>query len=130
MGKVAGVSERTAVRVTVKPGRIVIETDKEQSLDEILAASIPSRPAGEVMPFAPVDTEVIRQWRERGARPHPWGARHNRVLEAALKKLHAICGISADLTCSQQKLAEAKKGKLYLALFGRTSALHDVSSKH
>jgi hypothetical protein len=32
--------------------------------------------------------------------------------------------ITADLSCSQQMLAEDKKGKLFLALFGRTSVLH------
>lgn len=60
MAKAAGVSEGTAVRVTVKPGRIVIEAEKEPSLDEMLAAFNPSRHGGEVMAFAPVGAEVIR----------------------------------------------------------------------
>jgi antitoxin MazE len=60
MAKAAGVSEGTAVRVTVKPGRIVIEAEKEPSLDEMLAAFTPSRHSGEVMAFAPVGAEVIR----------------------------------------------------------------------
>jgi antitoxin MazE len=60
MAKAAGVSEGTAVRVTVKPGRIVIEAEKEPSLDEMLAAFNPSRHGGEVMAFTPVGAEVIR----------------------------------------------------------------------
>jgi antitoxin MazE len=60
MTKAAGVSEGTKVRVTVKPGRIVIEAVKEPSLDEMLAAFNPSRHGGEAMAFAPVGAEVIR----------------------------------------------------------------------
>lgn len=36
--------------------------------------------------------------------------------------------LTAHITCSQQMLVEDTKGKLFLALFGRTSALHAVSS--
>jgi hypothetical protein len=32
-------------------------------------------------------------------------------------------GITAEMSCSQQTLAEARKGKLFLALSGRTSVL-------
>jgi antitoxin MazE len=60
MAKAAGVSEGTSVRVTVKPGRIVIEADKEPSLDDMLAAFDPARHSGEAMAFTPVGAEVIR----------------------------------------------------------------------
>jgi antitoxin MazE len=60
MAKTAGVSDGTAVRVTVKPGRIVIEAAKEPSLDDMLATFDPSRHGGEVMAFTPVGVEVIR----------------------------------------------------------------------
>lgn len=32
-------------------------------------------------------------WRERHARPHPWGAGHTRLLAAALKRFDAVFGI-------------------------------------
>lgn len=32
-------------------------------------------------------------WEERGATKHPWGGGHGKVLDAALEKLDAICGI-------------------------------------
>ncbi len=60
MAKAAGVSDGTSVRVTVKPGRIVIEAEKEPSLDDMLAAFDPSRHSGESMAFTPVGAKVIR----------------------------------------------------------------------
>jgi hypothetical protein len=38
--------------------------------------------------------------------------------------------LTAEMSCSQPTLDEARKGKLFLALSGRTSALHAVSSIH
>lgn len=60
MAKAAGVSDGTSVRITVKPGRIVIEAEKEPTLDAMLAAFDPSRHGGEAMAFTPVGAEVIR----------------------------------------------------------------------
>lgn len=60
MAKVAGVAEGTPVRVTAKPGRIVIETAVEPSLEQLLAAFDPKRHGGEVMADAPMGAEVLR----------------------------------------------------------------------
>lgn len=49
MAKTAGVAEGSPVRVTVKPGRIVIETETELTLDQMLAAFDPKKHGGEVM---------------------------------------------------------------------------------
>jgi mRNA interferase MazF len=49
----------------------------------------PKNEVGYVLAFQPKSFD----WKERGARPHPWGAGHTKVLEAALKKLDAICAI-------------------------------------
>lgn len=32
-------------------------------------------------------------WRERNARPHPWGTGHNKLLAAALKRFDAVFGV-------------------------------------
>ena len=32
-------------------------------------------------------------WRERNARPHPWGTGHMKLLAAALKRFHAVFGV-------------------------------------
>ncbi|WP_265645874.1 type II toxin-antitoxin system PemK/MazF family toxin [Verminephrobacter aporrectodeae] len=32
-------------------------------------------------------------WRERNARPHPWGGGHTKLLAAALKRLDAVFGV-------------------------------------
>lgn len=49
MAKLAGVAEGSPVRVTVKPGRIVIETDVEPTLEQMLAAFDASKHGGELM---------------------------------------------------------------------------------
>jgi mRNA interferase MazF len=49
----------------------------------------PKNEVGYVLAFQPKSFD----WRARNARPHPWGAGHNKVLAGALKKLDAICGI-------------------------------------
>lgn len=49
----------------------------------------PKNEVGFVLAFQPKSFD----WKERGARAHPWGAGHIKVLEAALKKLDAICAI-------------------------------------
>jgi antitoxin MazE len=60
MAKLAGVADGTRVRVSAKPGRIVIETELEPTLEQMLAAFDPKRHGGEVMADAPVGLEVIR----------------------------------------------------------------------
>ena len=59
MAKEAGVVEGTPVRVTVKPGRIVIEAETELSLDDMLSAFDPQKHGGELMADAPVGVEVF-----------------------------------------------------------------------
>lgn len=49
MAKTAGVVEGTPVRVTVQPGRIVIETEVEPTLDQMLATFDPRKHGGEAM---------------------------------------------------------------------------------
>jgi antitoxin MazE len=60
MAQAAGVAEGTRVRVSVKPGRIVIETDTEPTLEQMLSSFDPKRHGGEAMGDAPVGLEVIR----------------------------------------------------------------------
>lgn len=59
MAKTAGVAEGSPVRVTVKPGRIVIETEVEPTLDQMLAAFDPKKHGGESMADRPVGKEAF-----------------------------------------------------------------------
>ena len=60
MAKAAGVSDGTLVRVVVvKPGRIVIETETEPTLDAMLAAFDPKKHGGEVMDGGAVGVEAF-----------------------------------------------------------------------
>ncbi len=59
MAKTAGVTEGSPVRVTVKPGLIVIETETEPTLDAMLAAFDPKRHGGEVMAGGAVGVEAF-----------------------------------------------------------------------
>ena len=59
MAKTVGVSEGSPVRVTVKPGRIVIETEVEPSLEQMLAAFDPKKHGGEAMADRPVGKEAF-----------------------------------------------------------------------
>ena len=59
MAKAAGVSDGSTVRVSVKPGRIVIESDTEPTLEQMLAAFDPARHGGEVMADAPRGVEAF-----------------------------------------------------------------------
>ena len=59
MAKAVGVSEGSPVRVTVKPGRIVIETDAEPTLDQMLAAFDPKKHGGEEADGGPVGVEAF-----------------------------------------------------------------------
>jgi antitoxin MazE len=49
MAKAAGVADGTRVRVSVKPGRIVIESETEPTLNQMLAAFDPKKHGGEAM---------------------------------------------------------------------------------
>jgi antitoxin MazE len=59
MAKTAGVEAGSPVRVTVKPGRIVIETVVEPSLDEMLAAFDPAKHGREAMAGGAVGAEAF-----------------------------------------------------------------------
>lgn len=59
MAKTAGMTEGSSVRVTVKPGRIVIETEVEPTLDQMLASFDPKRHGGEVMVGRAVGVEAF-----------------------------------------------------------------------
>jgi antitoxin MazE len=55
----ASVAAGSPVRVTVEPGRIVIETEVEPTLDEMLAAFDPKKHGGEAMADRPVGKEAF-----------------------------------------------------------------------
>ena len=59
MAKAAGVAEGSAVRVSVKPGRIVIETEAEPTLEQMLAAFDPKKHGGEAMAGGAVGAEAF-----------------------------------------------------------------------
>jgi len=59
MAKTAGVAEGSAVRVTVEPGRIVIETEVEPTLEQMLAAFDPRQHGGEAMADKAVGVEAF-----------------------------------------------------------------------
>ena len=59
MAKTAGVAEGSAVRVTVKPGRIVVETETDPTLDQMLAAFDPKKHGGEAMAGGAVGVEAF-----------------------------------------------------------------------
>lgn len=59
MAKIAGVAEGSQVRVTVKPGRIVIEAETEPTLEQMLAAFDPKKHGGEAMASAAVGVEAF-----------------------------------------------------------------------
>jgi len=54
-----------------------------------VAVQGPKNEVGYVLAFQPKSFD----WKERGATKHPWGGGHSKVLDAALEKLDAICGI-------------------------------------
>jgi antitoxin MazE len=59
MAKVAGVTEGSPIRVTVNPGRIVIETEAEPTLEQMLAAFDPIKHGGEIMADHAVGVEAF-----------------------------------------------------------------------
>ena len=59
MAKTVGVTEGSPVRITVKPGRIVIETETEPTLERMLPAFDPRRHGGEAMVGKAVGTEAF-----------------------------------------------------------------------
>lgn len=59
MATLAGVAEGSPVRVTVEPGRIVIETEVGPTLEQMLAAFDPKRHSGEAMAGRAVGVEAF-----------------------------------------------------------------------
>ena len=59
MAKLAGVAEGSPVRVTVKPGLIVIETETEPTLEQMLAAFDPTKHGGEAVAGGAVGVEAF-----------------------------------------------------------------------
>jgi antitoxin MazE len=59
MAKVAGVTEGSQIRVTVHPGRIVIETEAEPTLEQMLAAFDPQKHGGEAIADCAVGMEAF-----------------------------------------------------------------------
>lgn len=59
MAQTAGVAYGSPVRVTVEPGRIVIDTELEPTMDQMLAAFDPQKHGGEAMADRPVGKEAF-----------------------------------------------------------------------
>lgn len=59
MAKAAGVAEGSPVRVTVEPGRIIIEAETELTLDQMLATFNPKKHGGEAMSGGAVGEEAF-----------------------------------------------------------------------
>ena len=59
MATAAGVAEGSPVRVIVQPGRIVVETEVEPSLQQMLGAFDPQKHGGEVMAGGAVGVEAF-----------------------------------------------------------------------
>jgi antitoxin MazE len=59
MAITAGIVDGSPVRITVKPGRIVIESETEPTLEHMLDMFDPKRHSGEVMTDAPLGVEVF-----------------------------------------------------------------------
>ncbi len=59
MAKAAGVSDGTPVRVIVKPGRIVIESETEPTLKQMLSAFNPKKHGAEALTDGPVGVEAF-----------------------------------------------------------------------
>ncbi|MBI5255847.1 MAG: hypothetical protein HY855_05065 [Burkholderiales bacterium] len=59
MAKTAGVTAGSPVRITVKPGRIVIETEMAPTLEQMLAAFDPKKHGGEAVAGGAVGVEAF-----------------------------------------------------------------------
>lgn len=59
MAKTVGVTDGSPVRVTVQPGRIIIETETEPTLEQMLAAFDPKKHGGEAMADRSVGVEAF-----------------------------------------------------------------------
>ncbi|WP_265258907.1 AbrB/MazE/SpoVT family DNA-binding domain-containing protein [Verminephrobacter aporrectodeae] len=59
MAKIAGVTEGSPVRVSVRPGRIVIESETEPTLAQMLEAFDPKKHGGEAMACGPAGVEAF-----------------------------------------------------------------------
>jgi len=78
-------NERTGIVIGLPMTHAAFNADNPFAL----AVQGPKSEVGYVLAFQPKSFD----WRVRNAKPHPWGAGHNKVLTAALKKLDAICGV-------------------------------------
>lgn len=54
-----------------------------------IAVKGPKNDVAYILSFQPKSFD----WRERSARPHPWGGGHDKVLRVSLERLDTICGI-------------------------------------
>jgi antitoxin MazE len=61
MARAAGVAEGSQVRVNIKQGRIVVESETEPTLEQMLSAFDPKRHGGEVMADSPRGVEAFAQ---------------------------------------------------------------------
>ena len=59
LAKIAGVAEGTPVRVTARPGRIVIEAEPKMTLEQMLAVFDPKKHSGEVMSGRAIGVEAF-----------------------------------------------------------------------
>lgn len=59
MAKTAGVTEGSPIRVTVKPGRIVIEIETEPTLEQMLAGFDAKKHGGEAMAGGALGVEAF-----------------------------------------------------------------------
>lgn len=59
MARAAGVLDGTPVRISVNPGRIIIESETEPTLEAMLARFDPQRHGGEVMADSPCGVEAF-----------------------------------------------------------------------
>ena len=81
-------NERTGIVIGFPMTHAVFNADNPFAV----AVAGPKREVGYVLAFQPKSFD----WRERRAKPHPWGAGHVKVLTAALAKLDAICGVCSN----------------------------------
>jgi antitoxin MazE len=60
MAEAVGLHEGDPVKVTVEPGRLIVEPmERRPTLEEMLASYDPKRHGGDAMPFEPVGNEVL-----------------------------------------------------------------------
>lgn len=68
MADAAGVKEGSPVRISVEPGRIVIEIEAKPTLAQMLAVFDPKKHGGEVMAGRAVGAEAFAKGNPKGSR--------------------------------------------------------------